>query len=268
MNAMEKEILAYYGRLVYYIQIVEKEFLNRVLLSQENTSKSRQDELYMELSQLTFGQLKSKIVADGLIESDLAERLDEFHKKRDWLVHRYFWDRAVEFNNPEMQIQMLSELDSYTTEFAQLVEDTHLDARKYLDSKGLDYETLMNEMLGMEATPADPEYRKLTKSETVIDIYRYNNKKGFESPVFVLADGTQCILCESGLSVTFMEFNEDFKFPLPQLDGIFPISNFNSRPKINSPWDYELDLKIKGLKMSASAHQTPDGFRFSWKIDS
>jgi hypothetical protein len=54
---------------------------------------------------------------------DLVQQdLDQARNMRNWLAHRYFRDRAVQFMSPPGRVVMLEELDHATNLFMQVNE--------------------------------------------------------------------------------------------------------------------------------------------------
>ena len=67
------------------------------------------------------------------MESTLMEAL----KKRNWLVHDYFWDRAGHFLTAEGRELMINELQDTANFLSQVAEELTIVNRAWATSKGV-----------------------------------------------------------------------------------------------------------------------------------
>lgn len=261
-----KECFAYFGRAMYMAQTVEKGILNSLLFSYTNITKTRYDELLAEKSLLTFGQLKQEVIAKNIFDSDFIEKLEEFHSKRDWLAHNYWWDRSVEFNREDLRHKLFKELDEFNEEFEALYDLIEDRLTIIMKQNGLDPNELFDAITQLDQTPQTPLLRKLTKNETLIGLYSYESAVGSLIPIFKLEDNTYWSLCEIGLT-TFTQIEDERKLTLlEKTKDIFPVLQFNPRPKIATSGEYELDLKKNGLFMKVEQVLVEKKVIFKWGI--
>ncbi|MEH0156453.1 hypothetical protein V6R21_20055 [Limibacter armeniacum] len=264
---IEKEIFAYYGRAIYMAQCVEKELMNHLIFPylEVGITKTRVDDLIQEKSKLTVGQLKREL-KDLDLDSGLKERVDKFHETRDFLAHSFWWERAVEFYRPDLQPKLIVELNEYTEEFEALNEELSGHWEEVLKRYNLNLDDIIEETISNGRTEPFNEVRKMSKNETIIDLfsYRINNGKGL-IPVFQLEDLSYCTLCDVGLVPIDIENVKGERVELDILNGIFPIYQFQPRPKVESPWNYTLDLKKKGLKLIVTRIGNAEPFK--WRIE-
>jgi hypothetical protein len=270
MDNEEKEIkdcFAYFGRTMYSAQVVEKAILNSLLFTQvNNITKERYDEILAEKSLLTFGQLKQEIIVKGFFAPEFIEELEKFHQKRDWLAHNYWWDRSVEFGKKELRPKILNELDVLYREFEKLNDLIEEILMVKIRNHGIDFDQLIEEHKKLDETPKTPEFRKLTKNETLIGLFSYESAPNSQIPIFKLQDNTYWSLCEIGLT-SFSKITNDKKLiPLEKTKHIFPVLQFNPRPKISEEGKYELDLKKDGLFMKVERIKTDNSFLYKWGI--
>jgi hypothetical protein len=54
--------------------------------------------------------------------------------------------------------------------------------------------------------------------------------------------------------------------PLDKTAGIFPVKQFNPKPKKIRDWEYELDLKKKGLFVKVEPTKINGKFVYKWTI--
>lgn len=261
-----REIFAYYGRTMYLAQAIEKGIMNLIVVSQHKhgINKTRYDEILHEKSSMTFGQLKREI-KDLDCFSDLElELIGEFHKKRDFLAHSFWWERAVEFYDEKLQHKLLNELDKLTEFLDSLNELVENKTKPFIEKHNIDIDSIRNEMITQGKTIPFESFRKLNKNEVVIDLFPYKNAENSLIPIFELEDRTFWTICEIGLTQYKFEVLQENKLRFKNFDGVLPISQFNPRPKINKPWNYELNLKKKGLKMVISKENNESPMK--WKI--
>ncbi|TXK30872.1 hypothetical protein FVR03_20235 [Pontibacter qinzhouensis] len=246
-----KDIFAYYGRAMCIAQSVEKGIMCMLLLPQRDNfiTQSRYDELLYEKSSYTFGQLKRELLQLNIFTDDELNKLDEFHKKRDFLVHNYWWDRSVELYDPNLQHKLFDELEAYTIFFIEINEIIKGINHTVLEKNNINLQRIQEEMIAEGETPILEPFRKLKKSEVLVDLFGYRNNPNSYIPIFQLDDLTYWTLCEVGLTQYKEHIVETEKVPLKQVDGLFPIVQFNPRPAVNTPWKYQLDLKKRGLKV-------------------
>lgn len=261
-----REIFAYYGRTMYLAQSIEKGIMTLIVVNQHKhgITKTRHDEILHEKSLMTFGQLKREIKNLDCFSEPEIELIEKFHKKRDFLAHSFWWERAVEFYDENLQHKLLIELDVLTEFFDSLYELVENKAKPFIEEHSIDIDSIRDEMIAQGKTIPFESFRKLDKNETVIDLYPYKNAENSLIPIFELEDKTFWTICEIGLTQYKFEILQENKLRFKNFDGILPIIQFNPRPKINNPWNYELDLKKKGLKMVISKENNESPMK--WKI--
>jgi hypothetical protein len=131
----------------------------------------------------------------------------------------------------------------------------------FLYEKGIDLEAIQDEMVSEGKTISFEKFRLLKKNEKVIKLFLYKNHENSQIPIFELEDDTFWTICEIGLTQYKFEIIGQNKFKIESLHDVLPINQFNPRPGIESPWNYELDLKKTGLKMIASKENMSSPFK-------
>lgn len=253
-----REIFAHYGRAMYLAQVIEKGIMNLIVTSQHKhgITQTRYDEILHEKSSLTFGQLKREIEGLNCFSEKNLELIEEFHGKRDFLAHSFWWERAVEFYDEELQPKLLLELDNLTKSFESLNNLVESETKIFIEKHNIDIESILDEMLSEGETIPFESFRKLRKNEIITDLFSYKNAENSLIPIFELNDNTFWTICEIGLTQYKFEIIRENKLKINLLEGILPINQFNPRPKVENHWNYELDLKKKGLKMIISKQNT------------
>ncbi len=263
-----KEIFAYFGRLMYQIQCIEKGLSSIILLNYQQHStitQSRYDELLYEKSIMTFGQLKRELFEQKLFSEDELHLLNNFHQKRDYLTHNYWWDHSVEISKSSLHGNLINELSDYTSYFNFLQDLIERKFSKFEHLKNLDLESIQQELLKGNSTPLTEQFRTPKKNETIINIYKHSPIEKSEIPVFEFEDKTLWTVCEIGLS-QIKTLNNNCLTPIQELQNILPINQFNPRPQILRHWDYILDLKNKGYYIKISPIEDKEQVSFRWGI--
>ncbi len=262
-----KEIFAYYGGAMYFAQCLEKGIMNIIVLKtiEKGITKTRIEELIQEKSALTFGQLKRELKELNIFTENELKDIDTFHEKRDFLAHSYWWERTVEFYDPSLQHKLLFELNEYKSSFEELEKVIISKASGFIEQYGINMDATLLTMLSEGATTPFEKFRKLSKNETVISIFGYNETDSSQIPIFEFSDNTFWTISEVGLSQYKSDIADQKKFTIDKINGIMPINQFNPRPKIIAPWNYELDLKKRGLIMKISKLDSNCQLRWSIK---
>jgi hypothetical protein len=124
-----REVYARYGLAMYFAQVVERAIVNLMIalrLPERGALTRRDIDQFMdEAFTMTFGRLLQELRRMGQSTHFLQRDLDYARDMRNWLAHRYFRDRAVQFMSPAGRVVMLQELDDATKLFLQVNE--HLE---------------------------------------------------------------------------------------------------------------------------------------------
>jgi hypothetical protein len=119
-----RETFARYGLAMYHAQCVEKSlailvssvFNKEFLPSEPYRREAIQDEVFAK----TITRLKTQITIPPNLDRTLTAAL----KKRNWLTHDYFWERAGQLLTPMGREKMIEELTILSDFFSKL--DAHL----------------------------------------------------------------------------------------------------------------------------------------------
>jgi hypothetical protein len=114
MEEEYKEVYATFGLAVYLAQCFERQLaitLSTVGGSNPHTTlRSQYDDLLSKNFRKTMGQLLQKLKEGVLIPDDLKADIEEALKRRNFLMHNYFWERAVQFASSKGRQAMIHEL--------------------------------------------------------------------------------------------------------------------------------------------------------------
>lgn len=156
-NAQQRrETFALFGLAMYHAQCVEKSLA--ILVSSvfnkefHKSDVDRRDEIQDEAFAKTTGKLIARLRKQIAVPADLDKLLAQAHKKRNWLAHDYFWDRAVAIMKPSGREKMIAELRALADFFSDL--DLRLTGvcDRYLKKIGVTQEFLDKEMAKIHET--------------------------------------------------------------------------------------------------------------------
>jgi hypothetical protein len=110
-----REVYARYGLAMYFAQVVEHAIVNLMIslrLPERGKLPGREIDAFMEDAfRMTFGRLLGELRRQSRFAELVQQELDQARETRNWLAHRYFRDRAVQFMSPAGRGAMLGELD-------------------------------------------------------------------------------------------------------------------------------------------------------------
>ncbi len=119
-----REVYARYGLAMYFAQVVEHAIVNLMIAlrlpEREALTQRDIDQFMDEAFAMTFGRLLKELRRTGQPTHFVQRDLDQARDMRNWLAHRYFRDRAVQFMSPAGRVVMLEELDDATNLFLQV----------------------------------------------------------------------------------------------------------------------------------------------------
>jgi len=168
-----KETFAYFGRAYYQAGVLDAalalailfiDFLPSVKAAYVKDKgqtfdrpayEAAYDKFLADQHAQTLGNLRRRLFASSLLDDALKAEIDEAKKKRDFIAHNYFRERAVEFATRAGRDQMIAELDEiggYFEGVAQrvdiVIEKAQIDlginpemiaayTKRFMDSVGL-----------------------------------------------------------------------------------------------------------------------------------
>ncbi|MFP1882838.1 hypothetical protein ACLEDP_13115 [Lonsdalea quercina] len=117
-----KEVYAYFGLAMYRAQCVEQSIVQLLIFFvffEENVNdfhskekwESDFDSFDKTVSKKTMGKLLGSIKELGILNENIENTLSLALKKRNWLAHEYFVDRALDFLSEEGRNKMIHEIN-------------------------------------------------------------------------------------------------------------------------------------------------------------
>lgn len=110
----QKEVYAFFGLASYNSQCLEKGLVNFAMaykaLDESSLTQQEWLSLYDGLNSKTFGALLRSVKSRIDIPEVIHLHLDKSLKKRNWLAHDFFYDKAMYFSDNDGMKSMISEL--------------------------------------------------------------------------------------------------------------------------------------------------------------
>jgi hypothetical protein len=162
MNKSEhcKEVYAYFGLAIYNAQCVESSIIQMLIFcdlyekeAKKNQSQTKWetkfDEFDQQLSAKTMGRLIGHLKSLNVINSDTEGLLAIALKKRNFLAHQYFPERARDFVNHLGREKMITELSEMVDFFDKIQNILNPLTMKIAEKYGLT-EQIVEEIVAKE----------------------------------------------------------------------------------------------------------------------
>lgn len=156
-----RDVYAHFGLAVYLAQCLEQSiFLHLMFVDHfpkaTGIHKSREEWVSSfdsfesrELSQ-TLGKLVRRLKEAGQPTDTIRIQLEDALRKRNWLVHGYFADRATHFMSEHGRFRMIEELQAMQAAFRDAARDIDEVTRPIARTCGLTdevWEEMMNQLI-------------------------------------------------------------------------------------------------------------------------
>ncbi|MDB5431026.1 MAG: hypothetical protein JWP35_2142 [Caulobacter sp.] len=148
-----KEVFAYYGRAFYCASVLETgltmallwadflaqtkhefEISGRKAFKRENY-EAVFDAFMADQHRQVMGSLIKRVNSSTALSESLKSKIAEANRRRNFLTHHYFRERAVEFARPSGREKMIVELNAEADFFEDV--DRHLDAEMIAVRRGV-----------------------------------------------------------------------------------------------------------------------------------
>jgi hypothetical protein len=109
-----KEVFAWFGGAAYHAQCFEVELQSLLLLTYRLNNPSAQvsdlDDVDMRLSRKNLGGLLRELGKHFSLPTEFSDQLNAYREKRNYLMHRFFFDNARKLLSPLGCAAMVDEL--------------------------------------------------------------------------------------------------------------------------------------------------------------
>ena len=151
-----KEVYARFGLAVYFAQVLEHGIVNalvvvdlipprRHLARSKDEWEAAVDAFMGRHFEHTMGRLMKDLRSVTTIPAHLDGLLKQALKKRNWLAHEFFRERATEFLTSTGREQMLAEVDKSRDLFKTADEALENVVKPLREAAGITYEILARE---------------------------------------------------------------------------------------------------------------------------
>ena len=239
-----REVYAQFGLAIYSAQCLERElamFLAASGTSERFTAWDYDDRLAGNFES-TFGALVTFLRVSHFVDESLLSELEKAVDERNELIHRYFWNRAVEFNSTEGRTRMIGELEGLTAHFDFLDRELTKLVHDLMAEKGVTEDVLrkhLDALLIGGAMPHDP--RRLRDPVTITAACEWRVCDSVESAILFASDAGNLVLGERGLCfgpqgipAEHLKVKTEFAKALP--------ATVDPKPKKASSWNYVIQL--------------------------
>lgn len=240
-----REVYAWFGLAIHNGQCLERELA--MLLAGSATSERftawDYDDCLAGNFESTFGALVTMFsTVAGLAEKRLLVGLEKAVEERNELIHRYFWNRAVQFISTEGRSQMISELKGFATRFDSLDNEISELTHDLMERKGVSQEVVQAHLVSLlagAATPHDPT--RLRSPVVITAACEWRAGDSVKSAIIFISDAGNLVLGEKGLCLGPQGIPTEHLKVKAEFSKAFP-ANVNPKPKKAGSWNYVIQL--------------------------
>lgn len=145
-----EELFACFGYCLYRAQCLERTMAIAMTTicgpGPDKITSAQYDRLLESHFSKTLGELINRIRATIPVSKEFKSALSETSKKRNWLVHKYFWERSVEFTTEDGRQSMICELKEIAHLFEEIDSALTAIMRQWGEKHGVTEEVIEKEM--------------------------------------------------------------------------------------------------------------------------
>lgn len=270
-DELVRDVFAHYGLAAYQASCVEHglAILLALISGSDQVHRWVYDHRLSRNLEDTFGGLVVNFLKIPIPAYDpIKKRLAEAVKDRNWLIHHYFWDRAIEFPTDDGCKKMIKELVRLATCFSVLDADLDNLVTDWARTHGVsaeDEKTALQRVLDGKA-PLPIRQEPLEKRVTVIAAYQWRPKPESTSrmPLLKTNDGQNLLLSEGGICKGPPSVSDDDLELITKYSEAFP-ATINPTPKNVKDWTYTIPLAM-GYELWACPGVAEDRIIQRWGI--
>ncbi len=246
LEPLVRNILAEFGEAYFQSESLHRELCIVYAISRfedpSHITGPRFEEVLEEAFAMTLGPVIRSL--EPQISEGLSQMLAEALRTRNFLAHRFWFERVQLMYSEEGLERLLNELHQMAVTFHSADEAVMGHFQGLKQRFGLTQEELDRSMAQVVAgKPPDPPFpqRKIRKVERIVQAWEVPAANS-STLVFESEDGTFWQLCDVGLGWSkFSEVGEEWK-PIRDIKPFLP-AEINPRPGVESPWTYQLGLR-------------------------
>ncbi len=149
-----KEVYALFGAAAYFAQCFERQLAITVstvcITDSDVITREQYDALLSRNFSKTLGQLFHLMKSDITISDEIKDSIAEALRLRNFLMHNYFWERALSLNNTVGRQRMLQELSHACVLFQTIDSKVEALTREWGEKRGVthkDYAKALKNLL-------------------------------------------------------------------------------------------------------------------------
>ncbi|HWB82928.1 MAG TPA: hypothetical protein VG675_02225 [Bryobacteraceae bacterium] len=241
-----KEVYARFGLAYYHAEVLYRGLCNLYCASQVPpmgpVTRYRMEEHLRTASEMTLGQLLPRL--ETVLPASLLERLAEALERRNFIAHRFWFERIHLFATLSGIEAMVTELAHDTELFQDLDREVERITEPFHVRIGLTPElsvTAFNEVKRGEVVDPLHSQRMPRKQETVVKVFNVPAGSGNAVLVFQTDDGLLWQLCDAGLGWSPYDLVDPLWPSADKFTDLLP-ARINPRPKASAPWTFEIQF--------------------------
>ncbi len=269
-----RELYARFGLAYYHSECLHRGLCIILALSglprRDLITRPRVEERLSYAFSLTLGDVACKLA--GVLPEEQAIGLEAVVKKRNFLAHHFWFDRAHLLFRIDDVNSLIAELNGYSELFSCLDENISRWFEVKQRELGITPSVLQESMariLSGQAEESLPDKetlkeleRKLKRKQRLVRVWEFTLPEGGKPLIFETEDGSLWQLCDVGLGWTrFQQVKSDW-VEQPAITPYLP-ADILSRPNEAKPWEYEFRLRNGAvLWVKPGRHQST----FQWGV--
>lgn len=266
-----KELHAQFGLAYFRSECLHRELCNAYVLApfakSDGITGPRVDERTVEAFAMTLGKIVEAI--EPWTTAELQATLDEAVERRNFLAHRFWFERCHLMADSEGARGLIDTLRADSEFFLQADEKVSAHFADQVVRLGISAERqqqALREMLERKEEWQEPStQRRLRKQETIVRVWDVPVSDDQSTLIFELQDGSRWQLSDAGLGWTrFLETSTDWA-ENPRITPHLPATT-NPRPGAPGAWHYELALGASAKIVVRLSEKKPRAFTWRLKI--
>jgi hypothetical protein len=262
-----KEVYARFGLAYYYAEVLHRGICNLYAFSRiperGGMTRPRFEEYLSEAFSSTLGQILSRVVP--LLPEQLVARLEAALDRRNFLAHRFWYERIELMTTSEGVSQLIGELSECTEEFQLLNADIEECVEPFMSRAAVTDDMVQQALASLlrgEPEEAMIRQRRPKKHEVIVAVYDVPVEGAGSALIFQADDATLWQLCDAGLGWTPYDQVEATWRPAEAFSSLLP-APINPRPPMEKPWYFEIPF---GHGATLVVRPGRERQQFRWRI--
>jgi hypothetical protein len=271
-----KELYARFRLAYYHSEGIHKQLCLLLAIShiteKQTMTRPRFDELIVQAFSLTLGEVAREF--EKQLPADFRQALSDVVQARNFLAHRFWFERVPQLMTAEGVMSLLQELDGYSTLFQSTNERFMQMFQQRFVEIGVTDEALtttLSKVLGgdlLKPLPSREMIRRMEKKLKgkvgIAKVWEIEVSENMSTLVFESIEGDLWQLSDVGLGLTESRQKEAFWVEQKLISEYLP-AVIEPRPKGATEWNYKFDLN-KAAKLLVRPGQTKGTFVWTIKL--